>query len=118
MSIRLLLDEDVPILLAHVLRERGHDVVHATEEGLSAASDDRVFAQALDQGRVLLTHNVADFLTLTQRFASDSRPHGGLFLVPQLPFGKLLRRAGLRRGAHRLTMRLSPRGGHVSGSVP
>ena len=92
MAIRLLLDEDIPILLAQVLRERGYDVVHATEEGLSGATDDRVFEQAFAHGRVLLTHNVADFLALTERRAVEERPHRGLFLAPQLPFGELLRR--------------------------
>ena len=42
MPFLLLLDEDVPILLSEVLRQRGYDVVHATETGLSGASDERV----------------------------------------------------------------------------
>ena len=93
MTFRLLLDEDVPILLAHVLRERGSDVVHATEVGLSGATDERVLQEASDQERALLTHNVAHFLALARRWAEGDRHHRGLFLAPQLPFGELLRRA-------------------------
>lgn len=92
MSFRLLLDEDVPILLSEVLRKRGHDVLHATEAGLSGASDERVFQQAIEEARAVLTHNVAHFLALTERFAADGRHHRGLILSPQLPFGVLLRR--------------------------
>ena len=92
MPFLLLLDEDVPILLAQVLRQRGYDVVHATEAGLSGASDEKVFEFALDSGRALLTHNVADFLNLTDRYAEEGRTHAGLFLAPHLPFAELLRR--------------------------
>ncbi len=92
MAFLLLLDEDVPILLAEVLRQRGHDVAHVTEVELSGTSDDRVFEFALEQGRSLLTHNVADFLALTERYAREGRAHGGLFLATQLPFAELLRR--------------------------
>ena len=93
MSLRLLLDEDVRILLAEVLRERGHDVVHATEAGLSGATDDRVFELAIEQERALLTHNIAHFLLLASRFADERRQHHGLLLSAQVPFGELLRRA-------------------------
>ena len=92
MSFRLLLDEDVPILLGKALRERGYDVPHATKAGLSGASDERVFQQAIERERAVLTHNVAHFLALTERFAAEGRHHRGLFLPPQLPFGDLLRR--------------------------
>ena len=92
MPFLLLLDEDVPILLAQVLRQRGYDVFHATEAGLSDASDERVFAFALEGARALLTHNVADFLALTDRYAEEGRAHAGLFLTPQIPFAELLRR--------------------------
>lgn len=92
MGVCLLLDEDVPILLAQVLRDRGHDVVHVTELGLSGAPDQVVFQRAIDAGRTVLTHNVADFLVLTQDLADEGEAHTGLLLSPQLPFSDLLRR--------------------------
>ncbi len=62
------------------------------EVGLLGASDDVVFQRAIEQGRAILTHNVADFLALTEQLADEGRAHAGLFLSPQLPFGDLLRR--------------------------
>ena len=78
------------MVLAQVLRQRGSDVIHATEAGLSGANDDSVFSFALESERALLTHNVADFLALTERYAAEGRAHAGLFLAPQLPFAELL----------------------------
>lgn len=92
MGVRLLLDEDVPILLAQVLRDRGHDVVHVTELDLSGAPDQVVFQRAIDEGRAVLTHNIADFLVLTQDLADKGEAHAGLLLSPQLSFSGLLQR--------------------------
>jgi len=39
MKIRLFLDEDVHAGLAHALRQRGYDVVHAQELDLKGRSD-------------------------------------------------------------------------------
>ena len=92
MPIQLLLDEDVPILLAKVLRERGYDVAHVTEVGLSGAADEAVLGWATEQRRAVLTHNVADFLVLTERAAEAGEDHCGVLPSPQLPFGELLHR--------------------------
>ena len=93
MPIQLLLDEDVPVLLAQVLRERGYDVVHVTEVGLSGSPDVAVLEWAVEQRRAVLTHNVRDFLALAERAAESSLDHYGILPSPQLPFGDLLRRA-------------------------
>jgi len=92
MSIRLLLDEDVPILLAQVLRERGLDAVHVTEVGLSGATDPTVLDSAIEQKRAVLTHNVRHFLPLMERAAEAGREHFGIRPAAQLPFGELLHR--------------------------
>ena len=58
-TLRILLDEDVPILLATTLRTRGYDVVHATEVGLARRDDEDIFGAAIASRRAVLTHNGA-----------------------------------------------------------
>jgi len=66
----LLIDADVPGLLAHHLVSLGHDVLTARQAGLTGrvgtpgASDDEVLVTAVRQGRVLVSHNERDFLLL------------------------------------------------------
>jgi len=60
------LDENVADLVGTVLREAGHDVAPARDEGLAGASDERIAAQALAEGRALVTFDL-DF--------SDIRRH-------------------------------------------
>ena len=40
MKIKLLLDEDVQVAVAHALRQRGYDVYHAQELSRKGNSDD------------------------------------------------------------------------------
>ena len=64
---RLLLDEMYPATLADQLRARGHDVVSvhdADYQHLEGAPDAEVFVAAIEDGRALLTENVADFRRL------------------------------------------------------
>jgi hypothetical protein len=108
MSIRLLLDEDVPILLAMALRERGFDALHVTEAGLSGATDPTVFECVWRQSHLCspLPHQgmlppaslgiapyEKHFLPLVERAAEAGQDHFGLLPAAQLPFGELLRRA-------------------------
>jgi hypothetical protein len=88
--IRLLLDEDTPILLAAALRERGYDAVHATEVGLKSRDDPGVMDHGIADGRAVITHNVRHYMPLVARLAQAGRTHHGLFLAPQLEFRDLL----------------------------
>jgi len=40
---------------------------------------------AIKQKRVLLTHNIGDFVQLSQEFARDEKPHFGILVSDQLP---------------------------------
>lgn len=91
-ALRLLLDEDVPILLATTLRARGLDAIHATETGLRGREDADVFAAAILDERAVLTHNVGDFVALVAQFGTEGRRHYGLVLSEQLEFRELLGR--------------------------
>jgi predicted nuclease of predicted toxin-antitoxin system len=49
------LDENVPDSVATLLREAGHDVALARDEGLVGADDDRLLQVASAEHRVLVT---------------------------------------------------------------
>ena len=52
---RLFLDQMFRVELAERLRTEGHDVVRASEAGLSRADDADILVQAISQQRVLVT---------------------------------------------------------------
>jgi predicted nuclease of predicted toxin-antitoxin system len=89
--IQLYLDEDVRPLLAAVLRDRGYDVLTTAEAGMIGRSDAEQLDFATSQGRVLFTHNVRDYMRLSQEYSRTGRSHAGLILAPQMPFKELLR---------------------------
>jgi hypothetical protein len=90
---RVLLDPDVPFILAEGLRRRGHDVVHAYEVGLEHRLDPEVFRRALELRRTVMTHNVGDFMALVESHGLAGAHHHGLILAAQGPFKTLLARA-------------------------
>ena len=49
------LDENLPDLVASILRSAGHDVALARDQQLTGESDDRVLAVAASEGRILVT---------------------------------------------------------------
>jgi uncharacterized protein with PIN domain len=62
---RLLLDEDsMGRALVRELRAAGHDVETVNEADMVSHPDEAVFAHAKRTGRVLVTRNTDDFLTL------------------------------------------------------
>ena len=89
---RLYLDEDVDPLLARVLLERGYDVLTTPQAGLVSASDADQIAFAAQEGRAILTHNVAHFAALAREYARSGWEHPGFVLSEQLPFKELLAR--------------------------
>jgi len=52
---RFLVDQPVSPLLAQWLREQGHDTYHAREQGLSRATDEELFARAVQEDRIIVT---------------------------------------------------------------
>lgn len=79
--IKLYLDEDVHVLIADLLRARGFDVVTARDAGLLQMTDQEQLAYAVQQNRVLVTHNRADFEELAQQYFNEGRMHNGIILV-------------------------------------
>lgn len=92
MTIKLYLDEDVDPLLAGVLLERGIDCLSTREANNQGRSDYEQLAFAADQGRVILTFNVKDFLRLSHEYVISGKHHSGIIVSNHLPFRELLRR--------------------------
>jgi predicted nuclease of predicted toxin-antitoxin system len=74
---RFLIDEDLPLLLASLLRQRGHSAHHIQEVNLRGSSDARVYAEAQDRHAVVVTGD-SDFGNLL-RFPLGS--HFGIVVV-------------------------------------
>lgn len=80
----------LPPATAEELNALGHDALSVVASGLAGADDEFVYATALEQDRVMVTENFADFAAISaQRLASDDpcvpvvlvrkadHPHGG-----------------------------------------
>jgi hypothetical protein len=70
--LRFHLDEQVDHAVARALHARAIDVTTTTDAGLLGASDEQHMAYALQEGRVIVTHD-DDFLTLAAQ-----NPHAGI----------------------------------------
>ena len=82
MAVRLLVDEcSEAKLLVQKLRDAQHDVLTVSEANLRNVRDADVFAAAIDDNRILLTHNPADFVELHEIRMAQNLTHPGLFLV-------------------------------------
>jgi predicted nuclease of predicted toxin-antitoxin system len=81
---RLYLDECVPLPLAPLLTQHGHDVVTAMQLGLRSRNDPFHFKQATEQQRILVTTNQSDvrllhrFWITLQSWNVLSSPHQGV----------------------------------------
>ena len=75
---KLLLDEHFSPRIAEVLRARGHDVTAVAGSELAGLADRRLTAAARDDGRVLVTENVADFKAIAVELAHVGANHAGI----------------------------------------
>lgn len=80
---RVLLDAHVSS--RHVgrrLARAGHDVLALDQdETLSRLADEEVLALAVEQARIVITHNVRHFAPIVRSWAEARRNHHGLILV-------------------------------------
>ncbi|MDA2925121.1 DUF5615 family PIN-like protein [Acidobacteria bacterium AH-259-L09] len=91
-GISLLLDEDVRVILADILRQRSYDAVHVLEIGRGGRSDREQLAHAASLDRTILTHNIRDFLFLDREYREERKEHAGIIVSDQVPLKELLRR--------------------------
>ena len=79
---KLLLDEMWPPSVAEALRHRGHDAeAVAARPDLRGASDERLFAVGLAEGRAIVTENVKDFRSLATTAIGAGRDHPPIILT-------------------------------------
>ncbi len=81
---RILLDAHISgRTVGKALSEGGHDVRALDSEAeLEGLSDPGVLELAAAEGRVLVTANIRDFEPILREWASESRSHAGVILVP------------------------------------
>lgn len=77
MAVPLYLDVHVPLAIAHQLRRRGADVVHASEEGTNRLEDDELLELASSQGRVVFTQDIR-FRVMAEAWQRQGRSFTGL----------------------------------------
>lgn len=73
---KFFLDHDVPAEVSRVLSQAGHDVRKVMEVMSPTTIDSEVLAYAIEHGRVLITCNRDDFLSLAAR-----KDHAGIVIV-------------------------------------
>lgn len=93
MNCRFYLDEDVNVLLEQVLINRGADVISTLKAGNTGNKDEEQLIYAKNENRIIITHNIRDFVMLHKIFLKNNRSHSGIIVTDQLPIGVLLKRA-------------------------
>ncbi len=74
---QLYADENFPFPVVEVLRQLGHDVLTAQEDGRRATPDPDILARAHALGRAVLTHNRRHF----QRLHLQGAAHSGIVSI-------------------------------------
>jgi hypothetical protein len=106
MKVKLFLDEDVHSGLAHALRRRGYNVIHAQELDRKGRSDSDQLLFAIQQERCLFTFNVKDFVILHNQYVKNQQEHWGIIVSKQFPFRETMSRLlGLLQRNAKETMR-------------
>ena len=89
--IAILVDENVDEKLGPALRHYGYDVLTVREAGRRGRSDEEQLEYAASTGRALLSHNIADFARLHERWMTQGHEHWGILLTEEIDFRNLLR---------------------------
>lgn len=114
--IQLYTDEDVHSRLASQLKSRGFDAVSCGDAGNAGRSlpDDWQLRFATEHGRVILTHDVGDYVRLASDWKTRGERHAGIILARRVSIGELLIRVERHLLAHsadhhyNLVLHLSP----------
>jgi Domain of unknown function (DUF5615) len=80
------------------LRRAGHDVLALDQdEALGSLADEEVLALAVEEERIVITHNVRNFVPIVRSWMETRRTHRGVVLVTLAhnDYGAILR--GLER---------------------
>ncbi|MCF8537208.1 MAG: DUF5615 family PIN-like protein [Candidatus Nanopelagicales bacterium] len=84
---RILLDEMLAPAIANQLRHHSFDAHAVTERPeLVGAPDTTILEAAATEGRVLVTENIRDFVSLHSLWTANQRMHSGILLVSTRAF--------------------------------
>lgn len=92
MKVKLLLDEDVHLPVALMLRKRGYDVVHIQELDRKGKSDSLQLKYAVKKERCLFSFNMKDFVLLHNEYVQKEQDHFGIIVSKQLSIGETIRK--------------------------
>jgi len=95
LGVHLYTDEDVDPEAAAQLRRRGYDAEGCHEVGNAGQrrSDEWQLVFATEHARAIVTHNIADFVTLDGGWKAQGREHWGIIVASQdLGIGEMVRR--------------------------
>lgn len=76
--------------LASALKAKGVDAVSAQESGRKGLPDEEQLNFATNNGRVLFTYNVGDFIKLHSNFIKQGRDHQGIIVSKQVTISQAL----------------------------
>lgn len=79
--LKVALDNHYSPLIAIRLRENGHDAIGAKQRGWDREEDEPLLGICADEGRVLVTNDVADFMAISRTWAAAGRSHPGLIFT-------------------------------------
>src|SRR4051794_5219883 len=80
-ALRAYLDEDVDVLLAPLLAAHGIDCLTSVAAGNLGRTDEEQLTFAMQESRVLVTHNRVDFEDLAVAWWQQQRTHAGVILA-------------------------------------
>jgi len=69
-----LIDEMLPHATAQELRDRGHDAITVADLDMRGAPDAAIFDAAVNEQRVVVTENFADFAALVDQHQTNNEP--------------------------------------------
>jgi predicted nuclease of predicted toxin-antitoxin system len=78
---KVYLDEDVDILVAHLLTARGLDLTTAREQKMLGKTDPEQLLFATSLERCFLTHNRLDFEQLHTNYLINGQEHRGILIA-------------------------------------
>jgi predicted nuclease of predicted toxin-antitoxin system len=58
LKLRFLIDEDCPLSLETLLKEKGHDAIHVKTSGLSGTKDPEIFIFAQKEQRIIISRDL------------------------------------------------------------
>lgn len=91
-DIRLFTDEDIHGGLAEILRSHGFDAVSTREADRLSETDPDQLEWCHENGRAIITFNVAHFAAMHEQWLAAGRHHAGVIVSNQRPIGDLMRR--------------------------